>query len=321
MFINFFKAAYRNLLNNKIYSFTNVAGLTLGMTSAMLILLFVNDEVSYDAFHKNASVLYRINREITKSDGEVVKSGYTGYLQGPRFAGNIPEVKAFVRYQQREMSIKKDADIHTQEVFVADSNFFSVFDFPLKAGDIHTALQKPNSIVITEDLAMKEFGTTDVLGGVIMFSDGEEFGPYEVTGVARNCPQNSSIQFNAIMPLQVSKKDTENNENWFNSSLNTFVVLTPQADARSTSDKMQRFFLKDAAEIIRGIQQQYSVKDIGLSFYLQPFVSIHLSEEAAAEIPLFNASNPVYSFVLSGIAVIILLIACINFINLTVHDP
>lgn len=318
MFTNFFKTTFRNLRNNKVYSFINIAGLTLGMACAMLILLYVNDEVSYDAFQKNTSVLYRINRQITRPNGSMDKSGYTGYLQGPRFAANIPEVKAFVRYQQGEMNIQKGVDIRAQEVFLADTNFFSVFSFPLIAGNGHTALQQPNSVVITEDMAKREFGTTDAIGKLIMFKDGDNFSPYEVTAVAKNCPQNSSIQFDVIMPLKVSKEDAGNNENWFNSFLNTFVVLTPQADAKLTSDKMQRFFLTDAAETIKAIQQHYNIKDIGMSFYLQPFGAIHLSQDAAAETPLVNASNPVYSYILSGIAVFILLIACINFINLTV---
>lgn len=315
MLKNFFKTTFRNIRNNKVYSFINIAGLTLGMACAMLILLYVHDEVSYDAFQP---VLYRINRQITKPNGDIAKSGYTGYLQGPRFAANIPEVKAFVRYQQGEMNMQKGSEIHAQEVFFADSNFFSVFSFPLIAGDAHTALQQPNSVVITEDMARKEFGSTDVIGKSILFKEGGIFRPYQVTALAKNCPQNSSIQFSAILPLKVSQKDAANNGNWFNSFLNTFVVLAPNANAKNTGDKMQRFFLNDAADMIKAIQQQYGVKDIGLSFYLQPFSDIHLSKDATAETPLFNASSPIYSYILSGIAIFILLIACINFINLTV---
>ncbi|MBS1659643.1 MAG: ABC transporter permease [Bacteroidetes bacterium] len=318
MLKNFLKTSLRNLRNNKVYSFINIAGLTLGMACAMLILLYVSDEVSYDAFQKNISVLYRVNRQITKPNGDIAKSGYTGYLQGPRFAANIPEIKAFVRYRHVEMNMQKGNDIHSQEVFLADSNFFSVFSFPLLAGDVHRALQQPNSVVITEDIAKKEFGTTDAIGKSLLFKDGDNFSPYQVTAVARNCPQNSSMQFGVVIPLKVSKEEAGKNENWFNAFLNTFVVLTPQANAMKTGDKMQRFFLNDAAETIRAIQQQYGVKDIGLSFYLQPFSAIHLSKDATAETPLYNASNPVYSYILSGIAIFILLIACINFINLTV---
>lgn len=288
------------------------------MACVMIIILYVKDEVSYDAFQKKTPVLYRINRQITKPDGVIAKSGYTGYLQGPRLAANIPEVTAFVRYQQSEMNIQRGSDVHTQEVFLADTNFFTVFSFPLLAGDVHTALQEPNSVVITEDMAKREFGSTDVIGRSLLFKDSDNFNPYQVTAVARNCPQNSSIQFSAILPLRVSKEDATNDENWFNAFLNTFVVLTPQADAKTTSEKIQRFFLSDAAETIKSIQQQFGVKDIGLSFYLQPFSDIHLSQDATAETPLVNASNPVYSYLLSGIAMFVLLIACINFINLTV---
>ena len=318
MFRNYLKTAWRNLIKNKTFSIINMAGLSIGLACAMLIMLYIKDEVSYDRFHKKASLLYRINRHIVRSNGNIDMSGYTGYLQGPRFAANIPEIRTFVRYLQSEMNVKRNETISSQPVFLADTNFFSVFSFPLIAGDSHNALQQPNSVVITEDMAKKEFGTTDAIGKYILFKDGDNFNPYQVTAIAKNCPQNSSIQFNVVMPLKVSKEDAGKAENWFNSFLNTFVVLAPQADVKKTDEKMQQFFLKDAAEPIKAIQQQFGLKDIGLSFYLQPFTAIHLSKDAAAETPLSGASDPVYSYILSGIAIFTLLIACINFINLTV---
>src|SRR5579871_4126882 len=316
MFKNYLKTALRNLRRNKVYSFINVAGLSLGLACAMLIMLYVKDEVSYDRFHKNAQQLYRINRKLTRPNGNIDKSGYTGYLQGPRFTANVPEIETFVRYQQGVADIKNGSNIQSQLFFKADTNFFSVFNFPLLSGNPKTALQDPYSVVITEEMAKKQFGTTDAIGKLIMFRDGDKFSPYKVTAVAKNCPQNSSIQFDVLMPMTTSKEDMGNVENWFNSFLNTFVVVNPNANVKMIDDKIQKVYLLEASEAIKMIREKYN-EDPGLSYYLQPVSDIHLSKDAPAQIPLYGASDPVFSFVLSGIAIFILIIACINFINLT----
>ncbi len=318
MFKNYFKIAWRNLLRSRIYSFINIAGLSLGLACAILIMLYVKDEVSYDKFHKNTPQLYRVNREIKRPNGDIGKSGYTGFLQGPRFAANIPEIQTFVRYQMGWKDIKSGTDIRSQEVFFADSNFFSVFSFPFIAGDERSALQEPHSIVLSEDMAMKQFHTKDAVGKLMLVKDGNTFFPYKVTAVTKNCPQNSSIQFSILLPFVASKKDMANTENWFNSFLNTFVVLNPQTDIKEMNSKMQRVYLSEADDAIKAIQEKFGVKDLGISFYLQPITDIHLSKDAPAETPLYRSSNPVFSFILSGIAIFILLIACINFITLSV---
>ncbi|MFT3826571.1 MAG: ABC transporter permease [Chitinophagaceae bacterium] len=318
MFKNYFKTAWRNLLRSKVYSFINVAGLSLGLACAIMIMLYVKDEVSYDQFHTNTSQLYRVNRQIKRPNGDIGKSGYTGYLQGPRFAANIPEIKAFVRYQMGWRDLRNGTDIRSQEVFYADPNFFSVFSFPVIAGDAKTALQEPYSVVLSEEMARKQFHTTDAIGKLLLLKDGNTFSPYKVTAVAKNCPQNSSIQFDILLPFIASKEDMAKQENWFNSFLNTFIVLNPQADIKAMNEKMDRVYLSEADEAIRAIKEKYGVKDPGLSYYLQPVTDIHLSKDAPAENPLYRSSNPVFSFILSGIAIFILLIACINFVTLSV---
>jgi len=318
MLRNYFKTAFRNLARNKVYSFINVAGLSLGLACAMLIMLYVKDEVSFDRFHKNAQQLYRVNRQLTRPNGNIDKSGYTGYLQGPRFAANVPEIETFVRYQQIVRDLKNGSDIHSQQIFLADTNFFSVFNFPLLSGDAKTALSDPRSVVVTEEMAKKQFGTTDAIGKLMLLRDGDNFSPYKITAVAKNCPQNSSIQFDILMALIASKEDMGKADNWFNSFLNTFVVVNPNVNVKKIDDKIQKVYLSEADEAIKMIKEKYGLKDPGLSFYLQPVSDIHLSKDAPAQTPLYGASNPVFSFVLSGIAVFILVIACINFINLTV---
>ncbi|MEO8763754.1 MAG: ABC transporter permease [Ginsengibacter sp.] len=319
MIKNYFKTTLRNLVRNKVYTAINIVGLSLGLACAMLIILYVKDEVSYDGFHKNINNIYRVDRNITRQDGRVDKSGYTGYFQGPRFTTAIPEVQTFVRLQPTLVDIKVGTDIQSQPIYLVDSNFFIAFSFPLLQGNPKTVLLQPNSVVISEEMAKKQFGTADALGRIMLLKESDRFVPYLVTGVARNCPRNSSIKFQVVLPLKVSADDESRNENWFNSFLSTFVVLTPNAGVKATEAKMQQVFQADASESIKMIREKYGLKNLGLSFFLQSFSSIHLSRDVPAEDQGFSdVSNPVFSYLLSGIAVFILLIACINFINLTV---
>ncbi|MGC4035910.1 MAG: ABC transporter permease [Chitinophagaceae bacterium] len=320
MFRNYFKTAFRNLRRNKVYSFINIAGLSLGLAAAMLIMLYVKDEVSYDRFNKGVENIYRIANKNIKPDGGVSNmNGYTGYFQGPKFTAGIPEIKAFVRYQQNSIDVKIGTEVKSQEVFYADSSFFSAFTFPLLSGNPKTALKEPNAVVISEDIAKKEFGTKDALGKTMLFKDRHEdkFTPFIVTGVAKKCPQNSTIKFDILMPIQVSKEDEANNENWFNFFMSTFVVLQPGANVKVVEAKMKNIYETDAAATIKLMAQKYDFKDKTI-YFLQPFLDMHLSKQISTDNGLADGSNPTYSYILSGIAIFILLIACINFINLTV---
>jgi len=319
MFKNYFKTAFRNLLHNKIYSFINIAGLSLGLACAMLIMLYVNDEVSYDRFHKNVSQIYRIDKETPKDNGDFHYNSYTGYFPGPRFAAKIPEIQSFVRFQPGVTDIKTDKDVQSQDISYVDSNFFSVFTFPLISGSAKTALAEPNSIVLTEDMVKKYFGTADAMGKTMLLNNAGNFTPFVVTGIAKNCPQNSSIKFKVLLPLKVSAEDENNNGNWFNSFLSTFIVLAPNANIKTVQNKMDKVFEADASESINEMRSKYGISNIGISYVLEPLSSIHLGKEVQAQDEvLSNKSSVTFSYILSAIALFILLIACINFVNLTV---
>ena len=319
MFKNYFKTAFRNLLHNKIYSFINIAGLSLGLACAILIILYVNDEVSYDRFHKNVSQIYRVDKQQTKEDGSVHTGSYTGYFPGPRFAARIPEIQSFVRFEPSYVDIKIGSDIQSQSISLVDANFFSVFDFPLLSGNAATVLKQPNSVVITEEVAKKYFGNSNAVGKTISIKNEGAFMPYIVTGVAKNCPQNSSIKFQVVLPLKVSVADESRNDNWFNSFLTTFVVLAPHANVKAVNEKMSKVFEADASEAINEIKIKYGIKDIGTSYALEPLTAIHLGNLVPDEDEILSdKSSPTFSYILSAIAIFILLIACINFVNLTV---
>ena len=291
----------------------------MGLACAMLIILYVKDELSYDRFHKQADQIYNIGMQRFEPDGKKNPgNSITGYFQGPRFAAKIPEIRQFVRLQDYQLDIRRGTEIKSQEILKVDSNFFSVFSFPLLAGNPKTALRDIHSAVISEDFAKLQFGSKDALGKTIMIKNDENvFVPYSVTGVAKKYPQNSSIKFDFLLPLQISKEDEANNENWFNFFLNTFVVLNPGASVPAVEAKMKKVYEEDAKETIKMVAEKYGDKATTV-YSLHPFTKMHLSTEYGAQNGLTDASNPVYSYILSGIALFILLIACINFINLTV---
>jgi putative ABC transport system permease protein len=319
MLKNYFKTAFRNLLHNKIYSFINIAGLSIGLACAMLIMLYIQDEVSYDRFHKNVSQIFRIDKQQKKEDGSLHSGSWTGYFPGPRFAVRIPEIQSYVRFQPGFADIRTGNDIQAQSITITDKNFFSVFNFTLLSGSSATVLAQPNSVVLTEDMAKKYFGSANAIGKTISIKDKGTFEPYVVTGVAKNCPQNSSIKFDVVLPLKVSQADESNNDNWFNSFLTTFVVIAPQANIKSVQNKMDKVFAEDASESINAIKTKYGIKDIGMSYALEPLTAIHLGKMVPDEDEILSdKSDPASSYILSAIAIFILLIACINFVNLTV---
>jgi putative ABC transport system permease protein len=296
----------------------------------MLIILYVKDELSFDRFHKNVNNIYRIVSKSPQGRNMVL----TGDLQGPRFTQNVTGIKTFVRVQNGGKDIKTGNLVHEQGLLYVDSNFFSVFTFPLISGDAKTCLTEPHSIVLDEDVAKRQFGTTDAVGKVVMIKDDSTFIPYKVTAVAKRCPQNSSIQFNVLLPLEVSGSDLNNAEDWFGFSLNTFVVLDDKANLQKVEKLMQSFYVSDAKQAFESILKKNGGHNDGKmsTYFLQPFLDMHLSTtlpvndnfmhigKAPRHVDdgLTNASNPIYSYVLSGIALFVLLIACINFINLTV---
>jgi putative ABC transport system permease protein len=319
MLKNYFKIALRNLQRNKVYSLINIAGLSLGLACAMLIILYVKDEVSYDRFHHNINHIYRIV-STNYFQGQEHKDGVTGYLQGPRFTQNVPGIETFVRIQQGTEDIKTGTEVKSQDLLYTDSSFFNVFTFPLIQGNPKTCLKEPHSVVISEKEAKKRFGTTDALGKIILIKTDSTFTPYSVSAVAKNTPQNSSIQFDMLLPLKESEADAGNKENWFNFFLNTFVVLSPNATIASVEKSMQQYFEKDASQVFNEMKKKFGLDEkmkMG-SYHLQSFEDIHMSTDLPAQNGLQNGSNPVYSYILSGIALFVLLIACINFVNLTV---
>jgi putative ABC transport system permease protein len=314
MLQNYLKIALRNLFRNKVFSFINIAGLSIGLACCMLIVLYTKDEVSFDRFHKNVNNIYRITTTETSPEGKVAKFGITGMMPGPSFARQIPEIDKFVRLQGQRFNIKKGTEVLAQEATKVDSSFFSVFTFDFVEGSPQTALKDPQSIVITEEVAEKYFGKKSALGKTLSIDYDGGFQPFTIAGVIKKLPQNSSIKVELLFPFHRDKKP---DHEWINFYLNTFVTLKPLANPKAVEAKFARIYAHDAKDQLVEAKKSWNYTS-KIQYGLQPLLAMHLSTDFKAQNGLYNDSNPMYSYVLMGLAVFLLLIACINFINLTV---
>ncbi|WP_026632283.1 ABC transporter permease [Dyadobacter alkalitolerans] len=314
MIKNYLKIAIRSLMRNKIFSFINIAGLSLGLTCCMLIVLYTKDEVSFDQFQAHKDQLFRI--KVTMSDSRETRTlGSTNAIHGPSFKEEIPEIKEIVRAQSNTFVTRKGNELLSEDVLFADNNFFTVFSMPLVAGDPKMVLSNINSIVLTEEIAEKYFNTTDAVGKTMELKIGDNFEKLVVSGVAKKCPQNSSVQFGAVIPFQLQVVRGWTDKDWLGFYMNTFVLLHDKASYQAVVPKLDQVFKSKSAEEISKIKDF----DQTISFSLQPFLDIHLDNEVSdLRNGLGRGSSAIYSYILSGIAIFILLIACINFVNLTV---
>jgi putative ABC transport system permease protein len=290
-------------------------------------ILYYKNEHSFDLFHKNNPHLFRINTNyVDNGTGFRETEGGTGQVQGPAFKSQIPEIKDYVRVMgggiiENVKSSDKAFNLVTEFV---DSGFFKVFSFPLIYGNPNTSLSDKHSVVITEKIARKLFATTDVIGKRLDVEDTPDslFASFTITGVAKDPPANSSIQFDILIPfsyLQIMFKDN----NWLNAYLGTFVVLYPQADLKKLEQKFVSIHNANAKEQFEQGRTAGEF-DKRISYRLQSITDIHLhpyySSGKSREGGSTNGSSPVYSYFLIGIALFILLMASINFINLNIGN-
>jgi predicted permease len=304
MLTNYFKVAIRNLLRQKGFSFINIFGLALGISCTALIGMWVNDELSYDRFHKDYERMYRITATLPELKVHAAVSSAPLALA---IKNEIPEVEEAVRisYLNRDLMQVGDVKFEEKGVIYADSNFFRVFTFPFVKGDPERALQNPEGIVISEEMAMKYFGSTDVLDKTIRKNNKEDF---TVTGVFADVPDNSHLQFDFVQPMRFlarSNNDLKNNI-WDNFNWYTYIRLNDKAlQSKSAIEdlekKMQAIYKKNE-----------SVLKVG--FVLQPLSKVHLYSNFLADIAGHGNAQNVYIFMV--VAVFILVVACLNFMNL-----
>lgn len=316
MIKNYFKTAWRNLHKSKVYSFINITGLAIGLASCMLIILYTRDEVSFDRFHDNAGNIYRIVSKLTVANDQVTKLGSTGNRPGPAFKESLPETTGFLRIQQSNFNVKKGTEVFDEEGHFTDENFFTFFSFPLKAGDPATALGGIHSIVINETLAKKYFGKEPAIGKILEIDPGNGFEKFVVSGIAKNAPENSSIKVKLLISNKIQQRDNPDNS-WINFFQNTFISLQPGADIKALEKKFAAVYAASSKDEIIKARAEWGFNE-SIEYKLQPLTKMHLDTEYVPDNGLYNASNPVYAYILSGIALFLLLIACINFVNLSI---
>lgn len=316
MLKSYLKIAWRNLKRNKVYSFINIFGLSLGMAASVLIFLFVFDELSYDKFIPNADRIYRVNVS-GKLNGNDFTSTNSAAPLGPAMKAEISQVEDFLRMGVVRFYplIEEDKAFSEPIVMVADSNFLDFFNFELLSGNPQSALNGPDKIILTERVAKKYFGDNDPIGKTIF--GGADKTPLEVTGVMENLPSNSHLDFEAVI-------SGENwwffdQENWTSNNLLTYYRISEGADPASVQNALNDFVIKYVgAEILQflGVSMDAFLEQ-GNAYGLIsiPMLDIYLKSNNSDEIK--PPGNVQYLYLFSGIAIFILLIACINFMNLS----
>ena len=313
MLVNYLKVGVRNILKYKVYSAINGVGLALGISASMLILLYITDELSYDRFLKDPDRIYRIG-----SAGSFEGSAFNSAVSSPPIAAavlhEIPEVEEATRFgwwRAQPMRYEGKTFIEKQ-LMVADSNFFQFFSFPLVSGNSADVLKGTNKVVLTETTAQRYFGSESPIGRIILRGEGRV--ATEVTGVVKDLPANSHIQFDMILSSpswQIMQSDA-----WSNTFLYTYLKTNAAAEVKKKLDLIAERNLGPELERIMGVSlEQFKSNGNRFGFFLQPMLDIHLKSNLSSEITPSGSMQYIYVF--GAVAIFILLIACINFMNLS----
>ena len=298
MIKNYFLIAIRNIIRYKGFSIINILGLSIGIAATLLILLWVQDELSFDKFHKLADRLYQVEEDQYYS-GEVYHVTVTPYPSGPVWKEEIPEIENACRYQwSYGMLFNYDEKAFYEDNCLAvDSTFFSMFSFPLIKGQPDQLLREPFTTVLTIETAEKYFGDEDPIGKSLNVNNKYEF---TVTGIIEDPPGNSTLQFDILIPFDFLKEKGQYYDHWGSNSIRTYVLLTQNAVIDSVNSKLTRVV--------------HSNVETTTDFSVFPFTRVHLHQ-------YFGYGHPttavIFVYIFSIIAAFVLLIACINFMNLS----
>ena len=316
MLKSYLKIAWRNLLKNKAFSIINISGLAIGISVCFIILLFIQDELSYDRFNEKAD---RIVRVVFKSsiNGGKINEPFVMPPVAQTMKNDYPEVEEATRlrtYGNPKVSYG-DKTFQNGSFAYADSNFFRVFTIPLLKGDANTALQQPNRIVITEETAKKYFGNEEPIGKVLKFYNGSSL--YTVTGVIDKIPANAHFHFDMLGSMSSLQEARE--PNWMISNYFTYLVLSKGYDYKKLEAKLpamvEKYMGPQIVSAMGMSLSQFRTKGNELGFVLEPLTDIHLHSDGHSEME--SGGNVQYLYIFGVVALFMLLIACINFINLS----
>ena len=304
MIINNLKTAIRNLWKNKLHSAINITGLSVGLAAVMCIAIYLQNEWSFDRFHVQEDQLFRVGMKAFR-EGALLTDGHVFTPPiGPAMRDELSGVKNYTRYNTMRDAYFSTGEksLKTEKVSYADSSFFSLFSFPLLEGHADNALAPPNSLVLTESMAMRLFGQAEVVGRTVQLNNGDEL---KVTAVAADPPVNSHIQFEALISFSTLYRDPQNYMGWNGGEQYiTFVQLDENTAPADVEEQLPAFMW-------RHINEDYAAHNLRLEASLQPLPEIHLKYNP------YSSSLRTNLYVIGAMAILILIIACINFINIS----
>jgi putative ABC transport system permease protein len=291
--------ALRNILRHRLISLITIFGLSIGLAGSMFIFLWVSDELNFDHFNKMGDRLYRIEEDQPYSKG-LFHVNVTPWPSGPVWKESIPEIENSCRMTNAGSLLfrRNDKIFYEDKVVAVDSSFFRMFTFLLQAGNSRTVLRDPQSIVISDEMALKYFGSEDPLGKSIEINNSEVF---QVAGIMKKIPANSSIEADFLIPFSYMKKSSWYSDNWSNNSIATYVLIGKGTDSDQVSIKINK------------VAKEHN-PETNTKFMLFPFLKIHLHSYWGFGHPPGAIVN---IWIFSSIAILVLIIACINFMNLS----
>jgi putative ABC transport system permease protein len=309
MIKNYLKVAFRYLLRNKGYTVINTLGLAIGITACVLIMLFVRSEWSYDKFHSKADRIHRVwLQEIY--EGQTFTNTITPLPLGAALKANIPDIESTCRVNLFNTLVQYNGNRFNESITMVDSNFFEVFDFNLIEGNREKAFANNNSLVISKEIEKKYFGNGNGIGKSLELQLGTEKFLFTITAIVEKAPQESSIQFDMLIPHSNEKylfSERARTSGWTSVFGETYVLLKAGVTASETESKLPAMVKQIAGKDY--VEGEYNL-------HLQPITDIHLNKK----LPAGNqpVSDPAYTYILGTIGLLILLIACINFVTLSV---
>lgn len=309
---NYFKIAFRNLRRHTSYSLINIGGLALGMATCFVILLFIRYELSYDEFHQNAERIHRVTQYAATGDLVEERLIHPAPL-APALLRDVRGVDQAVRLRSGgEVLVKREGESFYEDgFFFTDASFFSVFTSPLLRGDPLSALERPFTVVITESTAEKYFGDENPIGRTINIGGLWGARDYEVTGLVRDFPPNSHFHFRFLTSLETLRStmpDPEDMESWFHTAYYTYVLLSEGTSAEDLRSDLER------AMAVYHPNVDFEERGIEAAYRLQPITDIHLHSHLERELEANGDER--YLYIFSALALLILLVACINYMNL-----
>ena len=305
MINNYFKIALRNLLKNKLYTFTNVLSLTVGLAACGLIALYIFEEWHVDRFHEKGNRIYRVITNTISNGKEELASGTVGRPLAQTILRDIPEAEQVVALHRATMPIKANNRYFFEKELYAGEHFLETFTFPLQEGDVHTALRQPYSLVLRANIARKYFGKESALGKTLLLNDTI---PFKVTGILADDQQPSHIDFQVLISLSTFYALGQTADAWFTWDEFCYVLLDKNADPKTAEKKISTLSMKYN-------RKEYKANGFEVTHSLEPLPSIYLHSEANGINKANGSAKQLY--MLGAIGLFLLLIACINFINLS----